>query len=276
MTKRFFVYLTAIITITLTVQPLNAQDQVPAQGETGFSIFDVLCYKHPVKKTKDEKKWSMILGAGYIDKEGNTDSMDLNYSAAVKFDDNITTFKINYLGYYGETKDIKDENKGYAQLNFDHFLFSRVEFFSFVMYDYNAMIQMRQRNTSGVGFKFILIGNEYLLADLSAAYGYQYEKFKEQDKNDEWRFSVRARAELFPKSKKFTIRYYSYYIPEAGEKDNYRIINDVFLYTNIAGSVGIRAGYRRDFNTYTPEILAAKPRLKKTDEITYLQLSISI
>lgn len=270
------IYSALIIMILLSIN-LSAQDTGPIPPESsGFSISDIFSYEHPVKKGTDDKKWSLNLGAGYMEKQGNTESMDLNYSAGIKFEDNITTLKLNWLGFYGETLGEKDENRWIATGNFDHFIIYRLEFFSFTMSDYNEIIGLHHRNDSGAGLKLIFIRNKYLLVDLSGAPVYQYEKFKDQEKNDEWRWSLRWRGEIAPFNDDITLRYYAYYIPEFGNRENYRFVQDVYLYVKLAGALGIKAGYRRDFNTYTPEILAANPLLKKTDETTYLQVSVSI
>lgn len=262
--------------ILLLYSQAYTQEQTPPADSSGFSIFDIFSYEHPVKKGGDEKKWSLNIGTGYMGKNGNTDSLDINYSASIKFEDNITAFKINFLGFYGETKGVKDENHWNAQGNFDHYLLSRVEFFSFTMSDYNEMIGLHHRNDSGVGLKLIFIRNNYLLVDLSAAPVYQYEKFDTMEKDDEWRWSVRWRGTILPFRDDITVRYYGYYIPELSNRGNYRLIHDLYAYFKLAESLGISAGYRRDFNTYTPELLTSKPELKKTDETTYLQLSITI
>lgn len=270
--KKIFI---AMLLLFIFQVVLFAQDGTGSDN-VGFSIFDIFKYEHPVKKGEDEKKWSFNAGAGYMKKAGSTDTMDLNYSAGLKYDDNITNFRVNLLGFYGETKGVKDENRWTATGNFDHFLVYRLEFFSFTISDYNEITGLQHRNESGAGAKFIFIRNKYLLVDLSGAPVYHYEKFKDIESTEEWRWSIRGRGEIAPFDDNITLRYYAYYIPVFGDSDNYRLIQDVYLYIKIASAVGIKAGYRRDFNTYTPELLEANPLLKKTDETTYVQLSISI
>ncbi len=266
--------LTLLVLLLLPVV-IFAEDETPPDAR-GFSVFDVFKYEHPVKKGDDEKKWGFTAGAGYMKVDGSSDTTDLNYSAGIKFEDNITTFRINMLGFYGKTSGVKDENRWLATGNFDHYLVYRLEFFSFTMSDYNEITGLQHRNESGAGAKFILVRNKYLLLDLSGAPVYHYEKFKDRDSTEEWRWSIRGRGEIAPFNDDITLRYYAYYIPVFGDRDNYRFIQDVYLYLKLASSFGIKAGYRRDFNTYTPELLEANPLLKKTDETTYVQLSVSI
>jgi len=268
------IFLIIFIFIALSI-PLYSLEEPAPEGKK-FSLFDIFSYEHPVEKGENEKKWSFNAGGGYLKLQGNIESMDCTYSTALKFNNNITTLKLSWLGFYGETNDKRDENRWYAQGNFDHYLVSRLEFFSFTMSDYNEILGLHHRNDSGAGLKLIFIRNKYLLVDLSGAPVYQYEKFKDREKEDEWRWSVRWRGEIAPFRDDISLRYYGYYIPVFGETDNYRLIQDVYLYFKLSGYLGLRAGYRRDFNTYTPELLEAMPALKKTDETTYIQLTISI
>lgn len=271
--KHLSIILAAVI--SFTALPLHPEENEAAE-EKSFSFFDIFAYEHPVKKGDDEKKWKLNLGAGYREKQGNTETMNLNYSASLNFDNNITTFKVSILGFYGEYNGEMNENRWNAQGNFDHYLVSRLEFFSFTMSDYNEIIGLEHRSDSGAGLKLIFIRNRFLLVDVSGAPVYQYEKFRERDRDDELRWSVRWRGTIFPFRDDFTLRYYGYYIPMHEDVDNYRLIHDVYLHVKIADPLGIRAGYRREFNTYTPELLASKPDLKKTDETTYIQVTLTL
>ena len=243
---------------------------------SGFSITDIFSYEHPLKKGEDEKKWHLNLGTGYMKNQGNIETMDFNYSAALIFDNNLTVFKLNWLGFYGETGKTMDENRWNAQGNFDYYVIDHIELFSFTMSDYNEILGLTHRNTTGAGLKLIFIRNRFLLADLSGAPVYQYEKFKALDEKKEWRWSIRWRGEIAPFDNNITLRYYGYYIPVFGDSENYRLIQDIFINLKLTDVLGINAGYRRDYNTYTPETLEALPLLKKKDELTYLQVSITI
>ena len=97
--------------------------------EKEFSFSDIFIYNSPVKKADDGKKFSLNLAGGYTEKKGNTESTATSYSFAVKYDDNITEFKISGFGSYGMLKGIVNDNKGSGVVNFDHYLFWRVEFF---------------------------------------------------------------------------------------------------------------------------------------------------
>lgn len=271
--KQMFSALLIVLTLSCA---LSAQGETKDVASDKFSIFNLFSYEHPVEKNDDEKKWGLNLGAGYMANQGNTESIDLNYSASIRFDNNITEVKLNWIGFYGETKGKRDENRWNAQGNFDHYLIYRLELFSYTMSDYNEIIGLHHRNTSGAGIKFIFIRNRFLLADLSGAPVYQYEKFKDREKEDEWRWSLRWRGIIAPFNDKITLRYNGFYIPEIKKNDNYRLIHDVYLFVRITGYLGIKAGYRQEFNTYTPELLEAKPDLKKTDATSYIQLSVTI
>ncbi len=115
-----------------------------------------------------------------------------------------------------------------------------------------------------------------LFIDLSGAPILQYEKYEYQDSAREWRWSLRGRTELYPFNPDFSIRYYAYYIPSMKDRHNYRTIQDLSLYKTLIGSVGIRATYRREYNTYDDKILAENPGIKQTDSLIYFQLSVTI
>ena len=151
-----------------------------------------------------------------------------------------------------------------------------MELFLFSTAEYNEIIELEHRNNSGGGIKFLFIRNRYVLADLSAAPVYQYEKFEQNQAREEKRWSLRGRIELNPFNDEYMVRYYFYYIPEIGNSSNYRTIHDFSASKKIMGNVHFRGGYRREFNTYDKSILEQNPLLKKTDEIIYMQLGITI
>ncbi len=255
---------------------------VPLQAGTAkdgvdqFRFTDIFRFDAPVEKNEDDKKWYLNFSGGYTEKKGNTDSTNTSYGCFIKYDNNLTELKLNYSGSYGKYKNKVNENRGTATLNFDHFLFWRIEFFSYTMSDYNKITLLKHRNGTGAGAKISLIRNDYLLIDLSGAPILQYEKYEEQPADKEWRWSIRGRAGIFPFNDDFSIRYYAYYIPAVKNKKNYRIIQDFYLYKKIAGSLGIKAGYHREFNTYDKKSFEENPLLKKTDSTTYIQATLTI
>lgn len=266
--------LSFVLIALITAIPLYSADHYEA--ESGFKLRHIFAYEHPVKKGADEKKWDFSLFGGYTEKSGNTETERLNYSAAYKYDDNITSFRLSYNGFYGKTGDVKDENKGMGSFNFSYYMLWRFEFFAYSTAEYNEIIELTLRNNSGAGLKFIFIRNRYLLADLSSAPIFQYEKFEERDPEKDKRWSIRGRIELFPFDEDYMIRYFFYYIPAMDNSENYRTIHDLTASKKIMGNIHFRAGYRKEYNTYTKKILAEKPLLKKSDETLYMQVGITM
>jgi len=265
----------AILLISLMAAiPLYADNQ--GDAGPGFKLKQIFSYEHPVKKGEDEKKWNFSLFGGYTEKKGNTETERLSYSAAYKYDDNIASFRVSYNGFYGKTKGIKDENKGTGTFNFSYYMLWRFEFFAYSTVEYNEIIELAHRNNAGAGLKFIFIRNRYLLADLSGAPIIQYEKFEERDAVKDKRWSIRGRIELYPFEENYMVRYFFYYIPAMNENDNYRTIHDFTASKRIMGNTHFRAGYRKEFNTYTKRILEEKPLLKKTDKTLYMQIGITM
>ena len=239
-----------------------------------FYFTDIFSYDKPERKGDDVKKWSLNLSAGYIKKKGNTEATNMTFGSLIKYDDNHTVLKLNYNGAYGKYGDKVTENRGTVILNFDYFLFWRIEFFSYTMSDYDKITLLTHRNGTGAGAKIYFIRNKYLLVDLSGAPILQYEKYEEQTADEEWRWSIRGRAELYPFDDDFSIRYFAYYIPAMKDSDNYRTIQDIYFYKKIAGSLGLKAGYRREYNTYDSKSFEENPFLKRIDSTTYIQVSL--
>lgn len=253
---------------------LSAQTVIKEQDDFKFS--DIFQYNQPVKKGEDEKKFFLNIAGGYTEKQGNTDSTVTTYSCSLKYDNNIAEFKIYGFGSYGKLNGVVNDNKGSGIINFDYYLFWRIEFFSYTMSDYNRMTELIHRNGTGCGMKFSIIRNKYLLIDMSGAPIYQYEKYEEDDPVKTWRWSLRGRFEIFPFREDFHIKYAAFYIPEIGNKKNYRTTQDLIVFKKLVGALGVRAGYRREYNTYTKEEFIENPDLKKTDSTTYIQATLSL
>lgn len=243
-------------------------------GET-FRVSDIFRYDHPVVKAENEKKWSFNLSGSYTRKEGNTENMRTTYSSAIQYDDNITQFRVAGQGAYGKTSGVKDESRGSASANYDRYLLWHLELFTYTASDYNEITKLVHRNNSGGGLKFVFIHNRYLLVDLSGAPVLQYEKYEHLDRLVDWRWSVRGRLEVFPADESFTIKCHAYYIQKMNDMNNFRTIQDLSAYKKVIGVVGVRIGYRREYDTHTKEYLVQNPLVKKTDSTYYIQASIT-
>ncbi len=267
-----------VISILLFLNSLlNAQTAETDEDKVKeFKFTDIFVFNAPVKKVDEEKKWYLNFSGGYTEKKGNTNSTNTSYGCFIKYDDNLTELKLNYSGSYGKYNKKVSENKGTGTVNFDHFLFWRFEFFSYSMSDFNRITLLKHRNGTGAGAKFSFIRNNYLLLDLSGAPIFQYEKYEEQSAKKEWRWSVRGRAGIFPFSDDFSIRYVAFYIPAVKNKDNFRVIQDLYIYKKISGALGIKAGYLREYNTYDEKYFAMNPLRKKTDSTTYIQATLTL
>jgi len=263
-----------IILLFLLSTSLYAETTPEVKDE--FSFIDLFVYKQPVKKGDDKKKFSLNIAGGYTETTGNTESTATTYSGSIKYDNDITEFKISGFGSYGKVDEVVTENKGSGTINFDHYIFWRIEIFLYTMSDYNKITMLEHRNGSGCGIKFSFLRNEYLRFDISGAPIYQYEKYEEEDPEKTWRWSLRGRFEIFPFSDDFYIKYAVFYIPEIGEHENYRTTHEVTLYKKLVGALGIKAGYRREYNTYDKEAFIENPDLKKTDSTTYIQASLTL
>lgn len=274
LSEKFSIFALSLLILSASAFAVETEDAV--KEEKSFKLSDLFLYEKPVKKGDDAKKWFLNLSGGYTKKDGNTDSINTTYSSFIKYDDNHTVLKLVYNGSYGKYAGVVNENKGTGTLNFDYFLFWRIEFFSYTMSDYNKITMLTHRNGTGAGAKFYFIRNEYILVDLSGAPILQYEKYEENPAEKKWKWSIRGRVELFPFDDDFTIRYYAYYIPSMNDKDNYRTIQDFYFYKKLAGALGFKAGYRRDYNTYDKRTFEEKPLLRKTDSTIYLQMSLTL
>jgi len=267
------IYLTLFFTLFLCSAALA--DAI-TEGETSFSFTDIFRFDEPVRKPDDTKKWFLNISGGYTGKQGNTNSINSSFGSFIKYDDSLTVFKLSYSGSYGKFAGVVNENKGTATANFDYYLLWRIEFFSYTMSDYNKITLLKHRNGSGAGAKVYIIRNKYFLVDLSGAPILQYEKYEQQPAKEDWRWSIRGRVEIFPFSDNFYIKYYAFYIPAIADKRNFRTIQELTLNKKIAESLAIKAGYRRDYNTYDKKSYIDNPNLKRTDSTTYIQASLTL
>lgn len=241
-----------------------------------FVFTDIFSFESPVKKGDSEKTWSFSLSGGYTEKSGNTDTVNTTFGGFVKFDDDITEFRIGYSGSYGRLKGVVNDNKGTGIINFDNYLFWRFEFFSYSMIDYNRITHLRYRSGSGAGGKFFIIRNSYLRVDISGAPIYQYEDFEDQPADKQWRWSIRGRVQIFPVEEKFSIKYYFFYIPVIENRDEYRTIQEITAEVKIGTSLMLKTGYYREYNTYNAEAYQKNPLLKKTDSTVYAQAGVNL
>lgn len=255
--------------------PGSAYSAEDKQPEESFRITDIFKYNHPVLKAENEKKWNFNLSGSYTQKKGNTETMRTSYAGTIQYDDNITSFKFTGQGSYGKTSGIKDEDRGSASLNYDRYLLWHFELFTYTISDYNDITGLVHRNNSGAGLKYVFIHNSYLLLDLSGAPVLQYENYEQVDTLVDWRWSVRGRLEVFPGDESFTFKCHSYYVQKMDDMKNYRTIQDLSVYKKLVGIVGVRAGYKREFDTHTKEYFAQNPLVKKTDTTYYCQASVT-
>jgi hypothetical protein len=238
--------------------------------EKGFSVSDLFSIDDEVLKGDDEKKWFFSATGMYIRKTGNTDSLDSSYSSSLKFDNNVVEVELTGSGSYGETAGERDENKGNALFNFDYYLLSFLEVFTFSMSEYDRVTTLYHRNNTGAGLKLVFFRNEYWKVDLSGAPVYQYEKYIEKDPEKEWRWSLRGRVQILPKSEKFRLVYMYFYVPKVDEYETYRQIHHVYGQINYRKYLAFKAGYKR---TYNSEILDDN---LKVDTEYYVQAGISL
>lgn len=250
----------------------SGEEEHPAES---FRITDIFKYNHPVIKAENEKKWNLSLSVSYTQKKGNTETMRTSYSGTIQYDDNITSFKVTGQGAYGKTSGIKDEDRGSASLNYDRYLLWHFELFTYTISDYNEITGLVHRNNSGAGLKYVFIRNSYLLLDLSGAPVLQYENYEQVDTLVDWRWSARGRLEVFPGNENFTFKCHSYYVQKMNDMNNYRTIQDLSVYKKLVGIVGVRAGYKREYDTHTKEYLVKNPLVKKTDTTYYCQASVT-
>ncbi len=276
---RLFPVLTVLLVHILfsyaAAEPVNSTEQIKPD-ENPFTFTDIFHYQKPLKKGENEKKWSMNLSAGSSKTSGNTELNSTNYGFFLKYNDNLSVLKLSFSGSYGKLKQTVIENKGTATLNYDYFLFWRIELFSYTMSDYNKITLLTHRNGTGIGAKIFIIRNNYLLVDLSGAPIYQYEKYEHQNAEEKWKWSIRGRAEIFPFDDSFSIKYCIFYIPTMDDKSNYRTTQDLTVIHKMIGPVSLKAGYRREYNTYDKKSYEENPALKRVDSTTYIQASLSL
>lgn len=223
-----------------------------------------------VRKAEEEKRWFFALTGMYARKNGNTDTLDSSLSSSVRFDDNIVEGVLSYSGSYGETKSVRDENKGSVYAGLDWYLVSRFELFFYSQSDYDRMTDLAYRNVSGGGGKLVFVRNRFWKADLSGAPVYQFEKYSGERADREWRWSVRGRVTLAPESELLRLHYVYFYIPSMGDSREYRQSHEFSVLLTPGKALLLKAGYRRDYDASVPD------GRKKADSKYYAQAGLSL
>jgi len=176
-----------IAAVSATVYAEEASPSADNGKTKPFSAMDFFSLNKETEKNKDEQRWFFNASGMYIRKTRNTDSVDSSYSSSLKYDNNIIESGVSYAGFYGKASGICDENKGNGFFNFDYYVFSPLEIFTYVQAEYDRMIELRCRYNAGVGLKFVFFRNDYWKADLSGAPVYQYENYGDLSADKEWR-----------------------------------------------------------------------------------------
>lgn len=264
---RFF---SALVLFMLSASVFAEGPQSPPVASQPFSLPQLFDTAARERKADGEKLWYFTLAGMYIRKNGNTDTLDSSLSSSVRYDDNIAEGILSYSGSYGETKSVRDENKGSVYAGLDWYLLSRFEIFFYSQSDYDRMTDLAYRNVSGAGGKLVFVRNRFWKADLSGAPVYQYEKYSGEGAGREWRWSVRGRITLAPESDLLRIQYVYFYIPSMEHPRGFRQSHDLSASLTPGKALLLKAGYRRDYDASVPE------GKRKADSKYYAQAGLSL
>lgn len=242
---------------------------------------DIWKTKYIEKKTKDDKKWFYRLGGKLENKDGNTKSLTSGGSTEIKYFDGVLTSKIGFSFTYKEDYDkitnekFSSENKGNGNINFDYFIFKRFEIFIFSLHEYDRGSNLIYRNYTGGGPKLVLFNNDYLEMDISYAPTFKYEDYLERNIVNTIVHSFRYRIDIFL-LKKLKYQFFCYYIP-LYDFSEYRFIFETSFNIDVIdlkwtkkSGVGLKIGYRREYNSGVPE------GIKKTDSIIFSNVEFFI
>ena len=229
----------------------------PARSHTertgkAFSPGDLFAFVPPLQKGPDDKKWFFTFGGMYVRKTGNSDTVMANMKTELKYYDNITEVILQYENFYGRVNDAVIEKKQSGTLRADHYFFQRMEVFLFTKSEKNEVTRLVHRNNSGAGLKFVLIRNPFIHTDISGAPIYQYELVKEQDRRQQWRWSLRYKLSVEPAAF-LSAGYTFFYIPKVGDGSVYRYTHDAWLSLHVHDNLMLKVGYQFEYNANPPE-----------------------
>ena len=202
------------------------------------------------------KPWHWDLGSGLEVFKGNTDKVALDGSSDLEWitKQNELLFKLN--GVYGETKRIKDANKGDGTLNYDRNFFEKEGLFVFTTPAYDEFQKLDLRWQNGAGLKHSFIKNERYNSSLSVGALYEIEQYSTSngvDKHDVTRMSFRPKFKAMLNEKN-SFTFIGFYQPRVDrwEKD-YRLTLDAALEINIFEKLYFEVRVTDEYNEVVPE-----------------------
>lgn len=139
--------------------------------------------------------WSLLLGADYGMKDGNTDQVDLSGRLEINRRTATLRFLNSYRGVYGSQDNQKITNNHRAQSTLDIFLTSRFYLTVPVMEYYKDEFKnLKHRVSTGAGFGYEFVRNQYMELDVSIGGAHQYQEPEDGDESND--FAVMSGATL--------------------------------------------------------------------------------
>jgi hypothetical protein len=131
--------------------------------------------------------WSLLLGADYAMRDGNTDQVDL--SGRLEINRRTATFRFlnNYRGIYGSQDGEKITNNHRAKSSLDIFLTSRF-YVTIPSVDYykDEFKNLKHRVSSGGGIGYEFVRNQYMELDIGIGGVHQFQESEEGEKSDDF------------------------------------------------------------------------------------------
>ena len=213
-------------------------------------------YHPPTKKPKGQKRWFFIFSPKLNSFLGNNEILSFGGNAGLEYNDSILEVQAEYSAMYSRAQGELVAHIGNVVLRYDNYVFSRWEFFTFSRFTYDVMANLKVRNNTGAGMKFVAFRNRYLLTDISGAPVLQFEKYEQLDRTFDIRFSLRYRTNMFL-TKGISLNSAVFYIPAFYNFSDYRIELDasgkIELFTlPTLQSLHLIVSYTLRFNSFAP------------------------
>jgi putative salt-induced outer membrane protein YdiY len=131
--------------------------------------------------------WSLLLGADYGMKDGNTDQVDLSGRVEINRRTATLRFLNSYRGVYGSQDNEKITNNHRATSSLDIFLTSRFYLtVPSIEYNKDEFKNLKHRVSTGGGVGYEFVRNQFMELDVSIGGAHQFQESEEGDKSDDF------------------------------------------------------------------------------------------
>ncbi len=216
-----------------------------------------------------ENKFQFESGLGINLNKGNTDKISERfYLNIIRYTDKLKLL-LNLNQIYGESKGIKDTNKGDMTLKCDYDITKQEQPFIFFISYYNQFQDIKLRTQTGIGNKHTFYKSEKVDYSISGAILYEtMEYLQNKDKGYLGRLSIRPK--IIYNFENFKAKILFFYQPQVNYINDYRMILDINLEFKIIKHLFFEFKIFDEYNNIVPE------NIKRNDLTSYNGIKFKI